>query len=239
MSMDETTTAPLPVFYQRPSPLNAEVTLDAVASFDFARTTNAVPINAVEFAAAQRDYPIVFSNDAAPVAMAVLGLEERRNLFVDRSGRWAEGCYVPAYVRRYPFIFMEAESGTEWVLCIDEAAAVVRDDGNGEALFSGGAPAVVTKQALEFCTAFQREAAVTRALATALLDAGLLEPSGVNIAHDGGPERALAGFQVIDETKLLAVPDATLLEWRQQGFLAPIHAQIFSAGAWAGLAARE
>ncbi|MDP6709706.1 MAG: SapC family protein, partial [Alphaproteobacteria bacterium] len=78
MSMDETTTAPLPVFYQRPSPLNAEVTLDAVASFDFARTTNAVPINAVEFAAAQRDYPIVFSNDAAPVAMAVLGLEERR-----------------------------------------------------------------------------------------------------------------------------------------------------------------
>ena len=179
---------------------------------------------------AARYYPIVFSTDEAPASMAVLGLEAGQNLFVDEAGTWAAGFYIPAYVRRYPFIFMEHDGGTQWTLCVDEAASAVRTDGEASA---------VTNQALEFCTAFQREATATRALAAALAEAKLLEARTVNFKHDNGTTRQVAGFQIVDEAKFNALADEVVLDWRKRGFLAAIYAQLFSAGAWAGLAARE
>ena len=42
------------------------------------------------------------------VPVAILGLRGAANQFVNSEGAWREGKYIPAYVRRYPFILMES-----------------------------------------------------------------------------------------------------------------------------------
>ena len=72
----------------------------------FARNINAMAISFSEFAVAQRDYPIVFATadcGASFAPVAVLGLADRQNLFIEADARWSPGAYVPAFVRRYPF----------------------------------------------------------------------------------------------------------------------------------------
>src|SRR6185312_16519946 len=97
---DTDTAAPaaLPLFYREVQPLHSQLhgswrLRDGDASF--AAETPFVPIVTGEFAAAARDYPIVFAADTAqPIAVLEL---ELRNLFV-ADGNWADA-YVPAYVR--------------------------------------------------------------------------------------------------------------------------------------------
>src|SRR3990170_5032720 len=35
--------------------------------------------------------------------MAITGLRDGQNLFVNKNGSWPAGVYIPAYLRRYPF----------------------------------------------------------------------------------------------------------------------------------------
>ena len=81
------------------------------------------------------------------------------------------GAYVPAYVRRYPFILLENPEQKQFTLCIDEAAARL-GDADGEPLFQGDAPAVAALRARDFCSAFQAQAVATRAFADAVAGAG-------------------------------------------------------------------
>src|SRR3954465_10119998 len=70
-----------------------------------ARRSKAIPISHTEFQLAAREYPIVFtSGDDGKTfaAVAVLGLTSGENLFFAAEA-WAQGVYVPAYARRYPF----------------------------------------------------------------------------------------------------------------------------------------
>ena len=101
----------LPIFYRRPRPIDAVLdsgrSLQPISDFRFARVTNSVLLGAAEFPRAMRSYPIVFTSREPRVAVAVLGLEGDENLFVDEDGKWRQGDYIPAYVRRCPFIFLE------------------------------------------------------------------------------------------------------------------------------------
>src|SRR5262245_41509961 len=101
----------LPQFYRNPVPLDpvrhAKAGLKNRDDFGFARGTNAIALTGAEFASAARAYPIVFSAAAPVVPFAVVGLRDGDNLFLDAAGNWREDTYIPAYVRRYPFIFFE------------------------------------------------------------------------------------------------------------------------------------
>ena len=74
----------LPLFYRKPRPLDVRThtgkKLKREANFSFAKGTNSVPINAVEFPLIQRSYPIVFSGEAVPVPLAVMGEGSRSAL---------------------------------------------------------------------------------------------------------------------------------------------------------------
>src|SRR3546814_4500531 len=71
----------------------------------FLAKAHAIPITVDEFVACQRFYPIVFSVGENPVPLALMGLNEGINVFVDESGKLlVDNAYVPAYVRRYPFM---------------------------------------------------------------------------------------------------------------------------------------
>lgn len=237
---------PLPhELFKQPRPLDrvahSSLVIDRLGGFRFAREHIAIPITLGEFAAAARDYPIVFAADAVQ-PFVLLGLRQGRNLMVDESGRWRKGRYVPAHLRRYPFIFMETPD-KQFVLCIDEAAEHFTKSPKTEpqSLFIDGNPAPLVGDAMKFLAAFQSEFIATRELGTAMAEQGLLIDRQANVELPGaGGHFSLTGFRIVDEEKLAAVADATFLDWRKRGWLAPIYFHLQSLGnfglltEWAG-----
>lgn len=165
----------LPLFYRRPVALSPErhfgIALVPPGNYEFARHTNAIPLNVSEFSLAARHYPIVFTgaDPAAPVAVVGVG-SDHRNLFLDAAGKWLPGVYVPAYVRRYPFIFSEDRDKKEFVLSIDEAGALQERDGPTEKLFWEGKPTALVQRALAFCSEYQTSADFTRKFCAAITE---------------------------------------------------------------------
>jgi hypothetical protein len=112
--------------------------------------TNSVPILASEFFDCAREYPIVFARGEAGLVPAVLlGLRESENLFVGGDGKW-DARYVPAFVRRYPFVPGKGPQG-ELLVCIDEASRpCFQCSTEGEALFVDGKPTPQLDHAMKF-----------------------------------------------------------------------------------------
>jgi hypothetical protein len=232
-----------PVFYRAPQPLSNERHVNFAvrrdAHYGFAARANSVPLNAAEFPLAARHYPILFSGGEPAVGIALLGLRDHQNLFVGADGAWEDGAYVPAYIRRYPFIFMAAGEDGRYILCLDEQAEVLTDAKNGQPLFVDGQPSDVTTRALEFCKAYQQQSDYTRQLGGLLAKHGLLTANRANVSLKTGESLALGGFRMIDAKALDALDDAAFLELRRAGALPLIYAQIFSTSNWTALAARD
>jgi len=226
----------LPPFYIRPWALDpvrhATAGIKLQTDFAFAGSTNAIAVTIGEFASAQAHYPIVFTGPANPMSLAVMGVVSDRNLFVRADGSWRPRCYIPGYVRRYPFVFDRIPSADQYLLCIDEGADLFMAAG-GEPLFMNGKPSPLTERALQFCSAFQNQAEETERFAKALWDQDLLIENHAEITLRNGEKRSLTGFHVVDEARFNALPDATVLEWRRRGWLALIYAHLMSTQQWA------
>ena len=211
--------ASLPVFYQDLMPLNSR---------DHAtwksRTTDkapwltgfhAVPLTVEEFPQAARHFPIIFSTGDSPVPLALLGLNEGVNVFVDAEGKLTENIYVPAYVRRYPFLLAKlAPDSDELSLCFDPTPNLVGAFDEGNALFDGDQPSEATKAVLGFCEQFEQAGMKTQAL---------------GIQQEGVEQPFIyRGFQMIDQEKLREVRGDVLRGWNQSGLLPLIYAHLFS-----------
>lgn len=223
-----------PQFYVKPVAVNRERHAGKSlfdAGYGFAAKANAVALNAVELAHAARSYPIVFATSAPAFPIAVLGLREQQNLFLNAAGAWREGTYIPAYLRRYPFIFAQSPGSDQLTLCVDETAPHLVD-GKDRPLFEDGKPTAHTDNALKFCMAFETEREKTVPFAKALDQSGILVENRADVNLAGGEKLQIGGYRIIDQAKFDALPDATILEWRRQGWLAPIYAHFMSMGCW-------
>ncbi|SHH80582.1 SapC family protein [Pollutimonas bauzanensis] len=233
------TSTTLPLFYIQPRPLQAalhdKLSLAEQAGYGFAGATNAVPLVAGEIAVACRHYPIVFTEGALPSPVAVLGLRGQENLFVDADGQWRAGHYVPAYIRRYPFIFMENTDRGEYTLCIDEAAASVVE-GRDHPLFNDdGSPSALSRSALDFCRDYQNQHAHTMEFMRALAEADVLVENRADITLPDGQRLSLSGFKIIDEAKFNKLPEDEFLRWRANGWLPLVYFHFVSIGTWSTL----
>ena len=231
----------LPLFYKSPRPLradrDADLSLRTEPNYAFAAGANSVPLMAVEFVAACKQYPILFSDGPVVQPVALLGLRTGENLFVDASGAWEEGVYIPAYVRRYPFIFLENEDGSQLTLCVDEAAEAVVP-GRDNPFFVDGQPSALANNALEFAKEVQAQNGFTTEFVAAVSGAGLLTEKRADITLNNGERLSLAGFQVIDEAVFNQLPPETLVEWRNRGWLGLVYAHLISVSNWSGLVDR-
>ncbi len=229
--------AGLPLFYQQPRPLiaerDAELSIGAIDDLGFAAGTNSLPVVGAELPVACKHFPILFTTGPEPAMVALLGLRSGENLFVDAAGAWAPGVYMPAYLRRYPFIFMENSERGELTLCLDMAASCVGKAGNR--LFEAGEPTDFTKAALDFCREYQSHFAFTADFITALREADLLVDNRADITMADGQKLSLGGFQVIDEARFNSLSAETFLDWRQRGWLPMVYCHLISTGNWAGL----
>lgn len=233
-------TPEMPMFYSKVRPLDMEKDADLHVSapkhFRFAAKTNAVPLLVDEFPMAAAHYPIVFAAGPSPVPAAVVGLTQDSNLFLDEEGQWLGGSYLPAYVRRYPFLLMDDPEQKQYVLCVDETSEMLGQTGEYQ-LFKDGKPTPFTQSAMTFCATLRQQGEATDEFVKALKDYNLLMANDAQIDMPNGSKLQLAGFQVIDPKKFDLLPDTTYLSWRRKGWIGLIYAHLLSSHRWQNLIA--
>lgn len=219
---------PLPLFYKNPVLLRFEehktAGLRRQGDFSFARAAIAVPLCVGEFAAAQRHYPIVFSADDLHSPLAVMGVKEGQNLFIDDNGNWKDGHYLPAYIRRYPFIVTDTSDRKAQLLTIDAAserfvADALKDKDAAQLFDDKGGPAPAAQKAMAFCHAVQAEHVRTTDFTNALTQAGLLTANHAQMSFPDGSRYTLDGFMVVDDEAYRKLPAKTLADWLGRDWL--------------------
>jgi hypothetical protein len=228
----------LPLFFRDPRAIDASRHAHAAvrpgSAFDFARHTNSIPLNTIEFMEAARYYPIVFTYGDTPSPVAIVGLE-RENYFVEADHSWKKNVYIPAYVRQYPFVFFEKPEEKKFYLCIDEGSphfSPTLKEGAQPLYQEDGKPAAITDNALKFCTAFYNHYLITRHFCTDLKAHNLLVPYQSEAKLSDGRKISLAGFQMIDEKALNELPDQVFLEFRKKGWLPFLYFSLASTSNW-------
>ena len=224
----------LPLLYQDLEPIQRQVhgekkfrRLDRMPQLG---STHAIPLTVDEFALAQRFYPIIFSSGDQPVPLALMGLHEGTNTFFNNDGDLIEpGIYVPAYIRRYPFMLARLTEGSDQLsLCFDPTAGAINDD-EGTALFEGEEPTAEISEILKYCEQFEQAGQRTAAFMTELKEMGLLMEGEVAIQPEGTEQPFLyRGFQMVDEEKFRALRGDELRKMNQNGMLGIIMAHLFS-----------
>jgi hypothetical protein len=224
------------LFYERPVPLNRtqhkDLRLKSIPGVKFAAAAHSVPLTGAEFPIAARDVPILFAGqsmeDAGP--MALLGLRQNENLLVDENGQWAQGVYVPAFVRRYPFILAEKPAGAEgddFTVFLDEAYEGFGSE-EGERLFKeDGSDSEILANAVGFLGEFQQHVARTHWFMDQLRKHQLLEPRNIRLEKDGNAIN-LNGLFVVNEEKLRQLDEKTAHEFLKEGVLGWIYAHLLS-----------
>lgn len=220
------------IFYERVVALNdqthAKLRVRPATSFAYAARTNSVPLLSSEFFECAREYPIVFARgEAGPVAAALLGLREAENLYVGKDGAW-DARYIPAFVRRYPFVPGKGAQG-ELLVCIDEASECF-DTTEGEPLFLQGKPTPQLEHAMKFLAEFHQAATTTELLGRRLQDLGVLRQADSVAQLTDGTQFRLNGLNVVDESKLRALDRDIVQELFVSGGLAVIYAHLMSLG---------
>lgn len=233
---------PTLLFYRRPIVLNREahrnLKVRGEPSFSYAAGTNSVPLAGNEFAAAARQLPILFVLDARqqPSPIALLGLRRDENLFVEPDGRWS-GNYIPAFVRRYPYVLVENEPN-DFKVGIDEAYPGF-NTAEGEPMFAeDGTEGPALKRAIEFLNAYQNEARRTQDFAAQLQRLDLLIPRVINVVLKNGSKFALDGFSVVDEARLGKLDDREAGSLLRSGYLGWIYMHLLSMHNVADLSSR-
>ena len=227
------------LFYTQPEPISFEVhgklgVTPTDKPYAFVAQTNVVPLTVTEFAPAALTYPIIFVGDQKQPVVA-MGLRQNDNLFID-NGDFRPEAYIPAYVRRYPFVFANDDTQNRMILCIDRAAGFVGEGGEVP-LFENGQPSDYVNNAMEFCNNFEQERLRTESFVKLLTDLDLFEVREANFTPrnaDGSaaPAQKLAEYFAVSEDKLKALPAEKLVELRDNGALGQIYAHLVSLLGW-------
>lgn len=219
------------LFYDKPVAVNRDqhrtTKIGVVPDFSFAAKTNSVALTGVEFIEACKEYPIVFAAvGGLKVPVALLGLRDNENLYVGADGKWGE-CYIPAFVRRYPFVLAES-AGDQFVVCIDEASAAFNAE-EGQPLFDeDGGNTPFLDGALNFLNTYQAQMKRTEAFVKQLDELDMFTEMAAKTELTDGRKFLFSGLYVIDEKKLLTLKDKEAAELLKSGEAGWIYAHLIS-----------
>lgn len=228
------------LFYSQPEPLTPELhgklgvkRMDG--PFTFAKVGHAIPLTVGEFPLAAVTGPIIFVGDEK-LPIAVMGLNAGENMFVRDNGMFEPGVYIPAYVRRYPFVFANDQANNQMVLCVDRKAEFIVEGGDMP-FFENGQPSEYTKNCIEFCNNFEIERQRTLSFVQILKDLDLFEQKTANFTPmnpDGTPgePQKIADYFGVSEDRLNKLPTEKLVELRDNGALSQIYAHMLSLVGW-------
>jgi len=229
------------LFYKDPQPLNPEqhagLCIKQIQQpFGFMREAHAIPITVTEFGMVASCYPVIFIGDER-TPLAVMGVRQGQNLFIGADGRVVEDFYVPAFARRYPFVFANDESSERLILCVDRAAPMVTNQPEVK-FFENGQPTQFTNDAIEFCKEFERQRQATNDFVKMMRDFDLFEQKTVAIqprdaqGNEAGPQQKIADYWAISEERLNALPNDKFMELKANGAVGAIYAHLVSLLNW-------
>ena len=222
--------------FRHPKPLDREVhrhlRLAANQPYHFAASQMLIPVVFSEIRQIAREYPIVFPKGGQDVPSALVGVEKDVNAHVRETGHWM-GRYIPAHVRRYPFLLggyrnPEPEGGQRHVVMVDEDAPHLRGD-QGEPLFTeSGEKAPALEQVEKVLVALHKDYEKTRQLTGQLAGAGLFAEKPLAVHPKNEEPRRIAGFSVIDTERLRTLEGGAMSELVESGAMMLAYAHLFS-----------
>lgn len=188
-----------------------DAAVDISGDYGFSRKVNSVPLMAAEFLDAASEYAIVFTEVQDKVMpAAILGMRGKENLYVSKDATW-QARYIPAFVRRYPFVFSLTADEERFVLCVDEAFSGFNRERRGQRLFGDdGKPTAYVDNILRFLHEYQRHFHLTEAFCQKLRELELLEPMQAQADLASGGRLSLSGFMAVNRAKLKALPEDKL-----------------------------
>ncbi|MEL6245616.1 MAG: SapC family protein [Pseudomonadota bacterium] len=235
------------LFYQQPEPLSPEQhgalgVRQIEQPFSFLRVAHAVPVTVTEFGMAAGAYPVIFvGEEKTPVA--VMGVRQGQNLFVTAEGMTDPDYYVPAFVRRYPFVFASDQAEDRLLLCVDRNAPMVTEQPEVP-FFEGGQPSKFTQDAIEFCKEFERQRRATAEFTQIIQRFDLFEQKTVAFQpRDGagnpqGEQQKIADYWAVSEDKLNALSPEQFMELKNNGAVGAIYAHLVSLLNWSRIIQR-
>ncbi len=229
------------LFYKQPEPLSPEAhgslgVRQVQQPFAFLREAHAVPVTVTEFGMAASAYPVIFVGDDR-VPVAVMGIRQGQNLYVTPQGQTEADYYVPAFVRRYPFVFASDDNSDRLLLCVDRQAPMVTDQPEVP-FFENGQPSKFTNDAIEFCKEFERQRRATAEFTAILKRFDLFEQKSVAFqprdpqGNPVGEQQKIADYWAISEERLNGLPDNQYIELKNNGAVGAIYAHLISLLNW-------
>jgi hypothetical protein len=227
------------MFYRQPEPLSIDKHRSLGVKrvdrpFQFLLAAHVVPITVNEFGVAAGSFPIIFAG-ANKTPLAVMGARSGENVFVSPTGEVDPEVYLPAFARRYPFVFAADTSGDRLVLCIDRAAPMIGENPDVP-LFNGNEPSQYTQEAMEFCKEFERHRRTSENFIALMNEMNLFEQKTVSLTNrkpDGTEEQqVIAEYFAVDEDKLTNLPNDKFMKLKENGALGPIYAHMVSLLQW-------
>ena len=210
---------------------NPGLRLDRSTGFAFAARAQSVPLGLGEIEIAAQHYPILFTSGPEPMPVALLGLRQDQNLYVTSGGEWRPDCYVPAYVRAFPFILVQDPASENLFVAMDPDAAALTSSA-GTPLFEDARPTAALNEAIAFSTTLRDAVAAATTFGRALDAAGLLAEEEATINFAVGGAAVVRGFKMIKPDRLGRLDDDLFLDWRRMGWVAAIYAHLHSACHW-------
>ena len=224
-----------PLFYKEIVPLNKEVhghlSLQVATHYNHTAETNSIYITAVEIIKAAHEFLIVFAtgDDGAIFPAALLGIRDCENLYLNKKGEWLAN-YMPAYVRRYPFILAATEDRAgQFTVCIDKHYAGFNDDDKGVRLFDDeGNESELLTENFKLLKEYQNHIQLTVSFCQAIKEMELLEPMKADAKLADGQELSLGGFMGVSRSKLKALKSDDIMRLFKSDYLELIYAHLAS-----------
>jgi hypothetical protein len=205
--------------------------------FDFVKSVRGVPLVSGEVQTAQKFYPVVFSEFEDPTLIAVVGVTEDSNLFVDENGNWDRGAYIPSYLRCHPFAFARRPDD-QYAVVIDKASRAITESPEVP-FFDGDNMSEDIQARVDFCGQYDAERQATKVFCEKVKELGLLTGQRVTQSTSDGAESKVADYVTIDPRKLTELDKDSLQELHQNGMLSVMFAQLFSLENWNRLITRR
>ncbi|UQB42416.1 SapC family protein [Thiomicrospira microaerophila] len=225
--------------FKTPEPLSPDkhrqLKLNSQPDYRFSAEQIVCPIVSGEKWPIAREYIMVFQLQKDSLPLAIMGTQSGVNAYLgDGNPPWW-GRYVPAHFRRYPFITAPAQNQPNdnpdqqrFSVLIDTSAPQLSEE-VGQPIFNeDGSGTGLLEKIQTALLSLQQDFGITQKLVNQIDQAGLLVEQALTVKPTDAEPVALAGFRVVDQTKLRNLQPEKLSELIKTGALDLIYAHIGS-----------
>jgi hypothetical protein len=176
-----------------------------IKDFSYAKNLMNAPITVTEFFEACKNYPILFTKDKDEnwFASIMLGYKENENIFIDDKGAWDKLHYIPAFVRRYPFIFVEQKNNDELIVALNKDSLSIDKKDESRKLFNDkGENTEFLNNVISFLNQFYVDSMATKEFVKQLDEWELLEEKIATVITPNQEQFNINGLYIVNEEKL-------------------------------------